>query len=143
MAVFTSPLQRAVDTCRLAGLGERARVLDDLREWNYGRYDGLTSAQIEAERPGWSLWRDGCPDGEDLAAVARRADRVLGEIRNVPGDVAVVAHGHLLRVLAARWLALPADAGRHFALAAAGVSVLGHEHRDPVLQSWNVTQDPA
>lgn len=139
-AVFTSPLRRALDTCRLAGLGERARVLDDLREWNYGRYDGLTSAQIEAGHPGWSLWRDGCPDGEDAAAVGRRADRALGEIRRVPGDVAVVAHGHLLRVLAARWLGLPADAGRHFALAAAGVSVLGHEHRDPVLQTWNVTQ---
>ena len=137
-AVFSSTLMRALDTCRLAGLDHDPLVRDDLREWNYGAYEGLTSEEIEAQRPGWSLWRDGCPQGEDAAAVGRRADRALAEIRGMAGDVCVVAHGHLLRVMGARWLGLPPEAGRHFALAAAGISVLGHEHGEAVLSSWNV-----
>jgi broad specificity phosphatase PhoE len=137
-AVFSSPLRRALDTCRLAGLAQEPLVRDDLREWNYGRYEGLTSAEIEAERPGWSLWRDGCPEGEDAAAVGQRADRALAEIRTMLGDVCVVAHGHLLRVLGARWLGLEPREGRHFTLTAAGISVLGFEHQDPVFLSWNV-----
>jgi broad specificity phosphatase PhoE len=138
-AVFSSPLRRALDTCRLAGLAQEPLVRDDLREWNYGRYEGLTTQQIQARRPGWSLWRDGCPEGEDAAAVGQRADRVLAEIRSMPGDACVVAHGHLLRVLGVRWLGLPPQEGRHFALAAAGISVLGFEHEDLVFSSWNAT----
>jgi probable phosphoglycerate mutase len=138
-AVFSSPLRRALDTCLIAGLAEEPRLREDLMEWNYGRYEGLTSTQIAAQRPGWSMWRDGCPEGEDAAAVGRRADRVLAEVRSLPGDVCLVAHGHLLRVLGARWLGLQPEAGRHFALAPAGISVLGYEHRQPVFESWNVT----
>ncbi|HYM49289.1 MAG TPA: histidine phosphatase family protein [Candidatus Limnocylindrales bacterium] len=140
-AVFASPLQRAVDTCRLAGLSPDPQLRDELREWDYGRYDGLTLAEIERARPGWSLWRDGCPGGEDAAAGGARADRALAEIRQAPGPVAVVAHGHLLRVLTARWLGLAPEGGRYFALSPAGLGVLGYEHEDPVIDRWNVTPD--
>jgi broad specificity phosphatase PhoE len=135
--VLTSPLQRAAETCRLAGYGTRAQPRPDLMEWDYGEYEGLTSAQIEAGRPGWSLWRDGCPGGETAAAVGRRVDRVIAELRAVPGDVLIFAHGHVLRVLAARWLDEAPQAGRHYALQTASLSVLGYEHRDPVIRRWN------
>jgi probable phosphoglycerate mutase len=136
--VLTSPLQRARETCRLAGYGEQAEVRPDLAEWNYGRYEGLTSAQIAEVHPNWSLWRDGGPGGERAADVGRRADRVIAEIRGVDGDVLIFAHGHVLRVLAARWLDEPPEGGRHYALQTATLSVLSYEHADPVIHQWNV-----
>jgi probable phosphoglycerate mutase len=136
--VLTSPLQRALETCRLAGYGDQAQVRPDLVEWNYGRYEGLTSQQIEKIHPGWSLWRDGGPGGETAADVGRRADRVIGEIRGVDGDVLVFAHGHVLRVLTSRWLGEPPEGGRHYALQTATLSVLGYEHADPVIREWNL-----
>jgi probable phosphoglycerate mutase len=135
--VLTSPLQRAIDTCRLAGYEKQAQLRPDLVEWDYGRYDGLTSKQIAETNPDWSLWRDGGPGGEKAADVGRRADRVIAEIRGVAGDVLIFAHGHVLRVLTARWLAEPPEAGRHYALQTAAVSVLGYEHVDPVIRHWN------
>jgi len=135
--VLTSPLLRARETCRLAGFGERAEARPDLAEWDYGRYDGLTSAQIKASRPDWSLWRDGGPGGESPTDVARRVDRVIAEIRAVPGDVLLFAHGHVLRVLAARWLGESAAGGRFYAFEPAARSVLAYEHGQPVLQHWN------
>ena len=137
--VLTSPLQRALETCRLAGYGEQARVRPDLVEWDYGRYEGLTSQQIQALQPNWSLWRDGCPGGETAEDVGRRADRVLAEVRRVDGDVLIFAHGHVLRVLAARWLGETPEGGRHYALQTATLSVLGYEHADPVIRLWNQT----
>jgi probable phosphoglycerate mutase len=136
--VLTSPLQRARETCRLAGFGERAQVRPDLAEWDYGRYEGLTSKQIDELRPNWSLWRDGGPGGETAADVGRRADRVVAEVRRVDGDVLIFAHGHVLRVLASRWLGEPPEGGRHYALQTATVSVLSYEHADPVIQRWNL-----
>ena len=135
--VLTSPSSRAVETCRLAGLGGRALVRDALAEWDYGDYEGRTTAEIRSERPGWSLWTDGVPDGETVADVAARADSVLAELETAAGDVAVFAHGHLLRVLAARWLDLAPGAGRLLALDPATISVLGHEHEWRVLRAWN------
>jgi broad specificity phosphatase PhoE len=135
--VLTSPLQRALETCRLAGYGDPAQVRPDLVEWDYGRYEGLTSPEIEVLQPNWSLWRDGCPGGETAKDVGRRADRLLAEVRRVDGDVLLFAHGHVLRVLAARWLGEPPEGGRHYALQTATLSVLGYEHADPVIRLWN------
>jgi probable phosphoglycerate mutase len=137
--VFVSPLQRARQTCALAGFGDVAEVVDDLVEWNYGEYEGKRTAEIRAVRPGWSLFRDGCPDGESPADVARRADRVLALVRSIDGNVLVFSSGHFLRVFTARWLGLDASAGKFFQLSTASLSVLGYEHsRDvPVLQLWN------
>lgn len=135
--VFVSPLSRARETCALAGLGERAEERPDLREWNYGQYEGRTSKQILAERPDWSLWRDGCPGGEVATEVGARADRVLAEVRSIEGNVALFAHGHLLRVLAARWIGLPPEDGALLALSTASVSVLGMERANDVVWSWN------
>jgi broad specificity phosphatase PhoE len=141
--VLTSPLSRAVETCRLAGLAERAQVRDELMEWDYGAYEGRTTLEIREERPGWSLWSDGAPEGETAADVGARVDRVLVELRALDGDAAVFAHGHVLRVLAARWLGLdPAD-GRLFALDTATLSVLGHERETSVLRRWNVAPQTA
>ena len=137
--VFTSPLQRASRTCGLAGFGATAEVEPDLVEWDYGRYDGLKTADIHKERPGWDLFRDGCPGGESLAAVSARADRVLERIRMVSGDVLLFSSGHFLRVLAARWLGVSADFGRYLFLGTSALSVLGYEHNttEPVLRLWN------
>jgi broad specificity phosphatase PhoE len=135
--VLTSPLQRALETCRLAGYGEQAQTRPDLVEWDYGRYEGLTSTQIDMIQPGWSLWCDGGPGGEMAADVGRRTDRVIAEVRGVEGDVLIFAHGHVLRVLAARWLDEPPEGGRHYALQTAALSVLGYEHADPVIRLWN------
>jgi broad specificity phosphatase PhoE len=135
--VLTSPLRRAVDTCRLAGLGAAAEVRQDLAEWDYGCYEGRTTPEIRAEAPGWSLWRDGCPGGETVADVGRRADRVIAELRPLAGDAAVFAHGHLLRVLAARWVGMPAEAGGALGLSTATISILGYEHDSPVIWLWN------
>jgi broad specificity phosphatase PhoE len=139
--VLTSPLQRARDTCKLAGYGEQAEVRTELQEWDYGRYDGLTSDQIAATNPDWSLWRDGGPGGEKAADVGRRVDRLIAEIRGIEGDVLIFAHGHVLRVLASRWLGEPPEGGRHYSLQTAALSLLGQEHRDPVIRRWN--QPPA
>jgi probable phosphoglycerate mutase len=135
--VLTSPLERAAETCRLAGYAEAAERRDDLMEWDYGAYEGLKTVDIRAERPGWTLWRDGVPDGETAADVGARADRVIAELRSVSTDAAVFAHGHVLRVLAARWVGLEPEAGELFALDPATLSVLGYERETPVLRSWN------
>jgi len=135
--VFVSPLRRAFETCRLAGYADRAVVLDDLREWDYGDYEGRTTAEIQGERSGWDLWSGGVPNGETLSEVSLRADRVIARARASGGDVLCFAHGHLLRVLAARWLGLPAVGGRLFALDPATFSELGWQHSLPVICRWN------
>ncbi len=135
--VLTSPLARAAETCRLAGLGGRAEPTGDLLEWDYGEYEGRTSDDIRAERPGWTLWTGGVPGGETAADVGRRADRVLARARAAGGDTVCFAHGHVLRVLAARWLGLPPVGGRLLALDAGSVSVLGWERETPVVARWN------
>ncbi len=135
--VFVSPLSRARETCALAGLGGRAEERADLMEWDYGQYQAQTSSQILAARPDWSLWRHGCPEGETAALVGARVDRLLAEVESLPGNVALFAHGHLLRVVAARWMGLPAEGGARLALSTASVSVLGFEHGHRVVWSWN------
>jgi broad specificity phosphatase PhoE len=135
--VLTSPLARASETCRLAGLGELAEQRDELMEWDYGAYEGRETIDIRKERPSWTLWRDGVPEGETIAHVEARVDRVIAELRSVAGDAAVFAHGHLLRVLAARWLGLEPAAGRLFALDPATISILGYERETPVVRMWN------
>jgi broad specificity phosphatase PhoE len=140
--VLSSPLQRALETSRLAGYGTKAQVRPELMEWDYGRYEGLTSRQIAEHNPGWSLWRDGGPDGETPVDVARRVDRVVAEVHQAAGDVLIFAHGHVLRVLTARWLDEPPAGGRHYALQTAALSVLGYEHQDPVISRWNLPPPP-
>jgi broad specificity phosphatase PhoE len=135
--VLTSPLRRAIETCELAGLGAGAQIRDDLREWDYGDYEGITTAEIRRRRPGWSLWRDGCPHGEVAAEVGARADRVIAEVRAAPAHSIAFGHGHMLRVLAARWLGLAPDNGALFALATGTLSTLGYEHETPVIRSWS------
>ncbi|HXQ75143.1 MAG TPA: histidine phosphatase family protein [Acidimicrobiales bacterium] len=136
--VLVSPLARARETCELAGFAG-AEVCDDLREWDYGAYEGRTTADIRSERPGWSLWFDGVPGGETLAEVATRADRVVAVARAAGGDVLVFAHAHILRVVAARWLSLPAGDGSRWVVGPASVSVLGWERETPVIERWNDT----
>jgi probable phosphoglycerate mutase len=139
--VLTSPLQRARRTAELAGFGS-ATPDSDLLEWNYGTYEGRRTADIRREWPGWELFRDGCPGGETVAEIGARADRVIGRLRAVPGDVLLFAHGHIIRVLAARWLVLPAADGRLFYCGTASLGILGCEHNDPgepVLALWNDT----
>jgi probable phosphoglycerate mutase len=135
--VLTSPLTRALETCRLAGFGDAAEIDDDLAEWDYGDYDGRRTLDIRDERPGWDVWVDGVIGGETVEEVGRRAQRVIDEVRDAEGDVALFAHGHLLRVLAARWIGLPPDAGRLLALSTASVSVLGWERETAVVERWN------
>jgi broad specificity phosphatase PhoE len=137
--VFTSPLQRARRTCELAGFGEAAKVDPDLLEWNYGDYEGRKTSDILAERPGWLLFRDGCPNGEQPAEVAIRADRVIARLRAAETPAIVFSSGHILRMLAARWLGLAPLEGRLFMLGTASVSVLGYEHdkSEPAIQLWN------
>jgi broad specificity phosphatase PhoE len=135
--VLTSPLQRARETCELAGLGDRAQVSDDLLEWDYGDYEGVTTAEIRRERPDWFLWRDGCPHGEGPDDVERRADRVIAEVLDADGDVALFSHGHFLRALGARWMELPAAAGGRLGLSTGSISVLGFEREVRVVWRWN------
>ena len=137
--VLVSPLLRARETCELSGLADRAEVREDLREWDYGDYEGLTSSQIEERRPGWSLWRNGCPGGEDTAAVGARAERIVTELVAATGPVAVFSHGHTLRVLGACWAELGPAAGARLGLSTASTSELGHEHGTRILLSWNTT----
>lgn len=141
-AVFTSPLQRAARTCELAGFGAVAQAEPDLVEWNYGRYEGKRSVEIRAEAPDWQLFRDGCPEGESPAQIASRADRVIARLRAVGGDVLCFSSGHILRVLAARWLGLPVDGGRLLLLGTASLSALSYEHSlaEPAIRLWNDTR---
>jgi probable phosphoglycerate mutase len=137
--VFTSPLQRARRTCELAGFGSAAQIDPNLVEWNYGQFDGLTTVEILKLRPGWELFRDGCPGGESAAEVGHRADRVIARLRATDGDVLLFSSGHFTRVFAARWLGLDASCGRLFLLNTTTLSILGYEHdqTDPVIRLWN------
>ena len=140
--VLTSPLQRAARTCDLAGFGSMADIDRDLVEWNYGQYEGLRSVEIRADRPDWDLFRDGCPGGESPNQVGERADRVVSRMRAGGGNVLVFSSGHILRVVAARWLGLTPDAARYLLLNTAGVCALGYEHNltEPVIRLWNDTR---
>jgi probable phosphoglycerate mutase len=135
--VFVSPLQRATRTAELAGLADRAVTEPDLMEWDYGDIEGRTTDEILADRPGWNIWRDGPAGGESPEEVGARADRVLARVAPIDGDVALVAHGHLLRVLTARWLGLAPSGGALFRLETATLSTLGFEHGRRVMLSWN------
>ena len=136
--VLTSPMERARDTCRLAGYGDAAQVDPNLCEWDYGDYEGRTTSDIQMERPGWSLWRDGVPNGETIAQVAARAEAVLARALAADGDTALFAHGHILRILTARWLQLDPRCGSLFALSTASVSTLGYERETRVISCWNL-----
>ena len=136
--ILTSPLQRARRTCELAGYGDRAVVEPNLAEWDYGSYEGRTTTQIQKERPGWSLFRDGVPGGETIEQVAARARAVIDRATAATGDVALFAHGHILRILAACWLGLPPEGARYFALGTASISKLGYERETRVIAQWNL-----
>jgi len=140
--VFTSPLQRASRTCELAGFAAVAEVDHNLVEWNYGKYEGLRTAEIHATRPEWQLFRDGCPGGESPDQVAARADQVVSRVRAIKGNVLIFSSGHFLRMLTARWLGLEPARGRLFMLSTASLSALGYEHNlsEPVIRFWNDTQ---
>ena len=137
--VFISPLGRARRTCELAGFGAQGRLETDLLEWDYGEYEGRTTAQIRAERPDWYLFRDGCPEGESVRDVGARADRVVARLKRASGRVILFGHGHFFRVLAARWLGLPPGEARHFWLGTAALCKLGYEHTldEPAILLWN------
>jgi probable phosphoglycerate mutase len=135
--VLVSPLQRALETARLAGFGDGAVLEPDLVEWDYGAYDNLTAAEIRRERPGWTPWTGGFPGGETLEDLEARADRVLARIRAVEGDVALFAHGHILRIVTARWLEQPTVMAARYYLATGTVSVLGWERETSVIERWN------
>jgi len=137
--IFTSPLQRAVRTCALAGFGAQAEVDRDLLEWNYGEYEGQRTEDIHLTRPDWNIFRDGCPGGESPGQVGARADRVVKRVRELQGAVLIFSSAHLMRVLAARWLGLEPAAGKYFVLGTASLSVLSYEHNfsRPVIQLWN------
>jgi probable phosphoglycerate mutase len=140
--VLTSPLQRAARTCELAGFGGAAEVEPGLLEWDHGEYEGWTPADIHRERPGWYIFRDGCPGGESPEQVGARADRVVSRVRTVQGDVLLFSSAHFLRVLAARWLGLEPGAGRYFLLSTASLSALGYEHNlsQPAIRLWDDTR---
>ena len=140
--VLTSPLLRAIETCKLAGLGERAQIDRDLLEWDYGTYEGLTPQQIRANQPAWLIFNDGCPGGESPEQVGARVDRVIARLRAVPGHAAVFAHGHVLRVFGARWLGLAAAGGIHFLLETATLCVLSSYHGVPAIKRWNAPLMP-
>jgi len=140
-AVWSSPSQRARNTCELSGFGAVASVKDDLAEWDYGAYEGITTKEIHASRPGWQLFRDGCPNGEVAKDVGARADRIISELRQANAPILIFSSSHFLRVLGARWLGLPSTDGARFILDTASISVLGYEHdvAEPVIRRWNVT----
>jgi probable phosphoglycerate mutase len=141
--VLVSPARRARETCELCGLGHRAQPREDLREWDYGDYEGITTTEVRRERPDWTVWDGPIPSGESIDQVAARADRIVAAAQQATGDVLVFSHGHLLRILTARWLALEPEAGRLFALDPATVSVLGYEHEQRVMREWNARCSPA
>lgn len=136
-AVWTSPRARARETAELAGFGARAEIVPDTVEWNYGEYEGLTTAEIRDQRAGWSVWHDGCPGGESAADVGARADRAIERLRASRGDVLLFSHAHFLRTLAARWIDMPPDAGERLWLTTGAICVLGWEREVPVIQHWN------
>lgn len=136
--VLSSPLRRALDTCRVAGFGDVAELRDDLMEWDYGVYEGRTTDEVRATAPGWTIWTHPVIDGESVDAVGRRVDGVIADARRVDGDVAIFAHGHLLRVLGARWVGMPPMEGRALALHTATVSVLGWYRETPAIRLWNM-----
>ena len=135
--VLCSPMQRARETCALAGLGDRAVIDPDLAEWNYGRYEGLTPKQIHEGAPGWLIFRDGCPRGEAPEEVGARVDRAIARARAANADVALFAHGHVLRVFVARWIGLPAGSGQHFLLDTGTLCILGYYRDIPAVRVWN------
>jgi broad specificity phosphatase PhoE len=137
--VLTSPLSRALETCRLAGFGDVAQIDPNLREWDYGDYEGRTTTEIRKEGPGWNLWTDGVPNGETIEQVTARAEAVIARAAAVEGDVALFSHGHLLRILAARWIGLPPSDGRLLALETASISILGYERETRVITRWNLS----
>ena len=138
-AVWSSPSQRAHNTCALAGFGEGAVIKPDLAEWDYGAYEGITTKEILSKRPGWRLFRDGCPDGEAAADIGARADRIIAELRQANAPILIFSSSHFLRVLGARWLGLPPEDGSRFILDTTSISVLGYEHdlTEPVIRRWN------
>lgn len=138
-AVWSSPSQRARNTCALAGFGEGPVIKPDLAEWDYGAYEGITTKEILSKRPGWRLFRDGCPDGEAAADIGARADRIIAELRQANAPVLIFSSSHFLRVLGARWLGLPPEDGSRFILDTTSISVLGYEHdlTEPVIRRWN------
>lgn len=141
--VFTSPLQRARRTCELAGFGDQAEIVPDAIEWNYGEYEGVKTHDIHRDKPDWDLFRDGCPGGENAAAVGARADRVIDRIRAVEGDVLIFSSSHFLRVFAARWIQLPPTGGSRFVLGTTALSAFSYEHnnlKEPVIRMWNDTR---
>jgi len=135
--VLCSPMQRARETCELAGFGDNAVIESDLMEWNYGEYEGLTPEQIHEVAPGWLVFRDGCPGGETPEQIGARVDRVISRSRAVDRDIALFAHGHVLRVLVARWIGLPAGCGQHFLLDTGTLCVLGYYREIPAVRIWN------
>jgi probable phosphoglycerate mutase len=143
--VFTSPLQRASNTCKLAGFGDRAEIDFNLLEWDYGIFEGKTTDQILKDYPRWQLYRDGCPQGESVDEVAARADRFVHLVREIKGDALAFSSGHIIRMIAARWLGLPPAAGRFFYCRPASVGVLGYEHNsyeEPIIRAWNYVRLP-
>jgi broad specificity phosphatase PhoE len=136
--VLCSPLLRARETCQLAGFGDAAELCDDLREWDYGEYEGLTTPEVHERDPDWSLWRDGCPGGESPEQIGARVDRVLERFARLEGEGLAFAHGHVLRVLTARWLEMGVAAGARFKLEAGSIGVLGHERETRVIEAWSI-----
>jgi broad specificity phosphatase PhoE len=135
--VLCSPMRRARETCELTGLGDKAVIDADLSEWNYGEYEGLTTDQIQEVAPGWLLFKDGCPGGETPEQVGARVDRVIARSRAASGDTALFAHGHVLRVFAARWIGLPPSGGQHLLLDTGTLCVLGYYREIPAVRIWN------
>jgi broad specificity phosphatase PhoE len=135
--IFSSPLQRALETAKLAGLGSRVELDNELLEWDYGDYEGLTTKQIREQAPGWSIWTHPCPNGEMIEQISQRAERVVATLRSISGNVAIFSHGHFLRVLVSRWIGLSADHGSRFLLGTSTLSILGYENELPVIRTWN------
>lgn len=137
--VFTSPLQRVVKTCELAGLLDHAELSDDLLEFDYGKYEGMTTEEVCKERPGWNFFKDGVPSGETFELASKRVDHIIKLVSQIDGDVAFFSSGHISRIIGARWLGLPASYAQYLALSTASISVLGYEHSWRVIQKWNET----
>jgi len=135
--ILSSPLQRALETAKLAGLGSRVELDKELLEWAYGDYEGLTTRQIRDRVPDWTVWTHPCPNGETIDQISLRADRVVAKLRSIEGNVAIFSHGHFLRVLVCRWIGLSANHGSHYLLGTSTLSILGYESEVPVIKTWN------